>query len=98
MKVIYHILAILSLLLVGCSREYIPTQDATIVLDLRMGSEINTRSTYLISSDNRQHAKYVQLYVFDNTGLCVQSHNIHWTQTIGGLARQTTTLKGLTTG
>lgn len=98
MKVIYHILATLSLLLVGCSREYIPTQDGTIVLDLRMGSEVNTRSTNLISSDNRQHAKYVQLYVFDNTGLCVQSHNINWKQTIGGLAKQTYTLKGLTQG
>lgn len=98
MKVIYHILAILSLLLVGCSREDVAPQDGTIAIYLSMSSEMNTRSTNLISSDNRQHAKYVHLYVFDNTGLCVQSHNINWTQTIGGIAQQSYALKGLTQG
>lgn len=102
MKIIYNILAILSMLLVSCSEDRILPdtnyQDGgTIRVYLKTGSESTTR-TNLISSDNRQHAKYVHLYVFDNAGNCVQSTNINWAQPIGTTAEQSYSLKGLVKG
>lgn len=103
MKLIINILAILSVLLSSCSEEnVIPDagnqSDNSIKVYFKTSSEITTRSTNLISSDNRQHVKYVHLYVFNNNGLCVQSKNVNWSQTIGATAQQYYTLKGLTKG
>lgn len=103
MKIIYNILAILSVLLTGCSDEIVTPDtgesEGTITVYFKTGSEITTRSTNLISSDNRQHAKYVHLYIFDNaTNLCVQSKDVNWKQSVGATATQYYTLSGLTKG
>lgn len=102
MKIIYNILAILSMLLVSCSEDRILPDtnyqdDGTVKVYFKTGSEATTR-TNLISSDNRQHAKYVHLYVFNNAGDCVQSTNINWAQPIGVTAEQSYSLKGLVKG
>lgn len=100
MKIRYNILAILSVLLTACSDEIVTPDtgesEGTITVYFKTGSEITTRATNLISSDNRQHAKYVHLYVFDNTGQCVQSKNVNWTQSVGSTATQYYTISGLT--
>lgn len=97
----YNILILLSLLLTGCSDDegFAPDEQTEngITVFFKAGSEKTTRSTNLISSDNRQHVKYVHLYVFDTaTGLCIQSKNVNWNQPIGNMAEQSYKLTGLT--
>lgn len=100
MKIRYNILAILTVLLISCSEEKIipdtgNREDGSVTVYFKAGGEITTRSTDLISSDNRQHAKYVHLYVFDSKGDCVQSRDVDWNQAVGTTADQFYTLKGL---
>lgn len=101
MKLRYNILILLSLLLASCSDDegLNPGRltDNSITISFKAGSEKTTRSTNLISSDNRQHVKYVHLYVFDMaTGVCVQSKDVNWNQPIGYMAEQSYKLTGLT--
>lgn len=100
MKFLYHILAILPVLLSSCSEEKampdtIDPFDGTMTVYFQSGGEVTTRGTNLIGSDNRQHAKYVHLYVFDKSGLCIQSNDVHWTRPVGVTAKQSYRLKGL---
>lgn len=100
MKIIYNLAALLSALFVSCAEDgAIGDLDAqrngTVTVCLAAGSDLVTRGTHLISSDNRQHAQYVHLYVFDKTGLCVQSKNVNWTQGMGSTAKQSYVVSGL---
>lgn len=103
MKILHNILFFLSVLSASCSE--IPLSDSNevnnnaVTVYFKAGSEISTRGSDLISSDNRQHVKYVQLYVFDRvTDVCVKSVNVNWIQAVGETARQSYTVKGLTKG
>lgn len=101
MKLKHNILLLLSVLLASCTEDggFNPDEPASngITVFFQAGSERMTRSTNLISSDNRQHVKYVRLYVFDTaTGICLQSKDVNWNQPVGDMAKQSYKLTGLT--
>lgn len=103
MKRIYNLVALFSVLFVSCAEDEAISgldkqADSSLTVYLKAGSDLVTRNTHLISSDNRQHAKYVQLYVFNKTGVCVQSRNINWTQGMGSTAKQSYVVSGLNDG
>lgn len=97
---IRHILCLLAAAtLTACSQ----TDDTTAPggdgqLTIKFTAEPQTRTT-LTGSDNVQHVKYVQVYVFEGTeataeATCVASENAGWLQTqAGGTATQYYTLK-----
>lgn len=98
MRQIRHILCLLAAAtLTACSQ----TDDTTAPggdgqLTIKFTAEPQTRTT-LTGSDNVQHVKYVQVYVFEGTeanATCVASENAGWLQTqAGGTATQYYTLK-----
>ena len=101
MKQIYHILCLLAAAaLTACSQDdgrQGRVDDGQITI--KFTAEPQTRTT-LTGSDNVQHVKYVQVYVFDGTetnaaeATCVASENAGWQQTqAGGTATQYYTLK-----
>lgn len=66
-------------------------QQGTLLLSVGTRRAVTMR-TALVSSDNLQHVRYVQLYAFEGTAddaPCVMSHNVGWTQPTGATAQQT---------
>lgn len=98
MKQIYHILCLLALATLGACQTGDDTngQEENGQITIKFTAEPLTRTT-LASSDNVQHVKYVQVYVFDGTGtsaVCVASENVGWKQLQpGGTVTQYYTLK-----
>lgn len=81
--------------LTSCANQDEPTISGEApMLTLRLetsAAQSNMRST-LVSSDNVQHVRYVQLYIFRGTTTdapCVVSRNVDWAQPIGSTAEQT---------
>lgn len=78
----------------GCgSDDVLPENDgnAGILIALQSSGEPSTRVS-LAGSDNLQHVKYVQLYVFNGTDAqtarCVASENVMWREQEGEMAAQ----------
>ena len=98
MKQIYHILCLLALATLGACQTGDDTngQEENGQITIKFTAEPLTRTT-LASSDNVQHVKYVQVYVFDGTeasAVCVASENVGWKQLQpGGTVTQYYTLK-----
>lgn len=98
MKQIYHILCLLALATLGACQTGDDTngQEENGQITIKFTAEPLTRTT-LASSDNVQHVKYVQVYVFDGTeasDVCVASENVGWKQLQpGGTVTQYYTLK-----
>ena len=98
MKQIYHILCLLALATLGACQTGDDTngQEENGQITIKFTAEPLTRTT-LASSDNVQHVKYVQVYVFEGTGtsaVCVASENVGWKQLQpGGTVTQYYTLK-----
>lgn len=98
MKQIYHILCLLALATLGACQTGDDTngQEENGQITIKFTAEPLTRTT-LASSDNVQHVKYVQVYVFDVTetpAVCVASENVGWKQLQpGGTVTQYYTLK-----
>ena len=98
MKQIYHILCLLALATLGACQTGDDTngQEENGQTTIKFTAEPLTRTT-LASSDNVQHVKYVQVYVFDGTdpsAVCVASENVGWKQLQpGGTVTQYYTLK-----
>lgn len=98
MKQIYHILCLLALATLGACQIGDDTngQEENGQITIKFTAEPLTRTT-LASSDNVQHVKYVQVYVFDGTeasAVCVASENVGWKQLQpGGTVTQYYTLK-----
>lgn len=98
MKQIYHILCLLALATLGACQTGDDTigQEENGQITIKFTAEPLTRTT-LASSDNVQHVKYVQVYVFDGTdasAVCVASENVDWKQLQpGGTVTQYYTLK-----
>lgn len=66
-------------------------QQGSILLTVGTRRAVTMR-TALVSSDNLQHVRYVQLYAFEGTtddATCVMSYNLGWTQPTGTTAQQT---------
>ena len=81
-------------ILAGCSGdEVLPGggDGAEITVALQSSGEPSTRVS-LAGSDNLQHVKYVQLYVFNGTDAqtarCVASENVMWREQEGEMAAQ----------
>ena len=81
-------------ILAGCSGdEVLPGggDGAEITVALQSSGEPSTRVS-LAGSDNLQHVKYVQLYVFNGTDAqtarCVASENVMWREQEGEIAAQ----------
>ena len=98
MKQIYHILCLLALATLGACQTGDDTngQEENGQITIKFTAEPLTRTT-LASSDNVQHVKYVQVYVFEGTdasAVCVASENVGWKQLQpGGTVTQYYTLK-----
>lgn len=103
MKQIYHILCLLALATLGACQTGDDTngQEENGQITIKFTAEPLTRTT-LASSDNVQHVKYVQVYVFEGTEadgteasvVCVASENVGWKQLQpGGTVTQYYTLK-----
>lgn len=98
MKQIYHILCLLVLAVLTACRtgDDMNGQGENGQITIKFTAEPQTRTT-LVSSDNVQHVKYVQIYVFegtDATATCVASENVGWKQQQpSGTASQYYTLK-----
>lgn len=98
MKQIYHILCLLALATLGACQTGDDTngQEENGQITIKFTAEPLTRTT-LASSDNVQHVKYVQVYVFEVTeasAVCVASENVDWKQLKpGGTVTQYYTLK-----
>lgn len=98
MKQIYHILCLLALATLGACQTGDDTngQEENGQITIKFTAEPLTRTT-LASSDNVQHVKYVQVYVFEGTeasAVCVASENVDWKQLQpGGTVTQYYTLK-----
>ena len=98
MKQIYHILCLLALATLGACQTGDDTngQEENGQITIKFTAEPLTRTT-LASSDNVQHVKYVQVYVFkgtDASAVCVASENVGWKQLQpGGTVTQYYTLK-----
>lgn len=98
MKQIYHILCLLVLATLGACQTGDDTngQEENGQITIKFTAEPLTRTT-LASSDNVQHVKYVQVYVFEGTktsAVCVASENVGWKQLQpGGTVTQYYTLK-----
>ncbi len=98
MKQIYHILCLLALATLGACQTGDDTngQEENGQITIKFTAEPLTRTT-LASSDNVQHVKYVQVYVFEVTetsAVCVASENVGWKQLQpGGTVTQYYTLK-----
>lgn len=98
MKQIYHILCLLALATLGACQTGDDTngQEENGQITIKFTAEPLTRTT-LASSDNVQHVKYVQVYVFEVTeasAVCVASENVDWKQLQpGGTVTQYYTLK-----
>lgn len=98
MKQIYHILCLLALATLGACQTGDDTngQEENGQITIKFTAEPLTRTT-LASSDNVQHVKYVQVYVFEGTdasAVCVASENVYWKQLQpGGTVTQYYTLK-----
>ena len=98
MKQIYHILCLLALATLGACQTGDDTngQEENGQITIKFTAEPLTRTT-LASSDNVQHVKYVQVYVFEGTdasAVCMASENVGWKQLQpGGSVTQYYTLK-----
>lgn len=98
MKQIYHILCLLALATLGACQTGDDTngQEENGQITIKFTAEPLTRTT-LASSDNVQHVKYVQVYVFEGTeasAVCVASENVGWKHLQpGGTVTQYYTLK-----
>lgn len=98
MKQIYHILCLLALATLAACQTGDDTngQEENGQITIKFTAEPLTRTT-LASSDNVQHVKYVQVYVFEGTeasAVCVASENVGWKQLQpGGTVTQYYTLK-----
>lgn len=98
MKQIYHILCLLALATLGACQTGDDTngQEENGQITIKFTAEPLTRTT-LASSDNVQHVKYVQVYVFKGTeasAVCVASENVDWKQLQpGGTVTQYYTLQ-----
>ena len=101
MKQIFHILCLLAVAaLTACSQDDgTPASGDGGQLTIKFTADPATRTT-LAGSDNVQHVKYVQVYVFEGTAsdaaaaTCVASEDAGWQQPqSGGAATQYYTLK-----